>query len=90
MEFTKRKEYLDVDLRLEKPDCYRYLFPDGREYTWARKDMFRSRLDRFYIPTDLVTSLQDLSHHPFMSDHSYVKLMIKLPDVFTRVKAKKQ
>ena len=51
---------------------------------------YRSRLDRFYIPADLVTSLQDLSHHPFMSDHSYVKLRIKLPEVSTRVKTKKQ
>ena len=28
-------------------DCYRYLFPDGREYTWARKDKNRSRQDRY-------------------------------------------
>ena len=91
-DYSKKKsqDLQDLIRDFNMTDCYRYLFPDGREYTWARKDMFRSRLDRFYIPTDLVTSLQDLSHHPFMSDHSYVKLMIKLPDVFTRVKAKKQ
>ena len=70
-------------------DCYRYLFPDGREYTWARKDKNRSRLDRFYIPQELVPSLQSLSHHPFMSDHSYVRLEIRLPEITTRRRVKK-
>ena len=66
----KSQDLQDLIRDFNMTDCYRYLFPDGREYTWARKDKHKSRLDSFYIPQ--VPSLQSLSHHPFMSDHRYV------------------
>ena len=49
----------------------------------------RTDPDRFYIPQELVPSLQSLSHHPFMSDHFYVRLEIRLPEIQTRRRVKK-
>ena len=86
----KSQDLQDLIRDFNMSDFFRYLYPNDREFTWARKDKFRSRLDRFYIPASLVTSLQDLSQHPFISDHSYVKMMIKLPEISTKFKAKKQ
>ena len=43
----KTKDLQDLIRDFNMTDCYRYLFPDGREYTWARKDKNRSRLDRY-------------------------------------------
>ena len=58
----KSKELSELIRDFNMADAFRFLFPDKREYTWARKDKFKSRLDRFYIPQDLVACLVDISH----------------------------
>ena len=86
----KSQDLQDLIRDFNMIDAYRHLFPGGREFTWARKDKFRSRLDRIYLPQELVSGLKMVTHNPFMSDHSYVKLVMLLPEIAVKVRSKKQ
>ena len=77
----KSQDLADLVRDFNMADAFRYLHPDKREYTWARKSKFGSRLDRFYIPQELLQGLLEVSHHSYLSDHKYVKMVIRLPEV---------
>ena len=70
-------------------DAFRQLHPDKREYTWSRKFKFSSRLDRFYLPPELIHGLLEVSHHPYLSDHKYVRMVVRLPEVENKVPKQK-
>ena len=86
----KSQDLLDLTRDFNVTDAFRHLHHDAREFTWSRKGLSSSRLDRFYIPQDLLNGLGVLSHHPFLSDHKYVKMKLELPEIERKVKANKQ
>ena len=61
----KSQDLADLVRDFNMADAFRYLHPDKREYTWARKSKFGSRLDRFYIPQELLQGLLEVSHHSY-------------------------
>ena len=86
----KSQDLMDLVREFNFTDSFRYLHPDADEYTWERKDKFGSRLDRFYLPQELLSGLKEVTHHPYMSDHKYVKMLIKLPGITRKIKTEKQ
>ena len=48
------------------------------EFTFFRPGCSASRLDRFYVPESLEMNIEDVHHIPSLSDHSGVKLKMKL------------
>ena len=63
-------------------DAFRYLHKNKKEFTWHGRDgASASRLDRFYLPTDLTKFLVSVEHRAAYSDHKLVVLKINLPDV---------
>ena len=85
----KSPDLADLVRDFNLSDCFRLLYPDKREFTWERRGKAPSRLDRFYLPQDMVAGLQQVSHHSFLSDHKYVKMELKLPEVVKKAKKKK-
>ena len=59
-------------------DAFRQIHPYTVEYTWFRPNYSPSRLDRFYVPQQLVNSIVSVSHHASLSDHCFTKLVLKL------------
>ena len=62
-------------------DAYRSLYPDGEDYTFFRPNFASSRLDRFYLPQEMLRKIQSISHHASLGDHNYVKLILSLEDL---------
>jgi hypothetical protein len=64
-------------------DAWREKHPSARDYTWRRPNGSQaSRLDMFWISSDLLDSVQQVDILPFFrSDHSYVFLRITLPNM---------
>jgi hypothetical protein len=64
-------------------DAWREKHPSARDYTWRRPNGSQaSRLDMFRISSDLLASVQQVDILPFFrSDHSYVFLLITLPNM---------
>jgi hypothetical protein len=64
-------------------DVWRVRHPDAREYTWHRANGSQaSRLDMFWVSSDLVSGVRDVEIYPFFrSDHSYVFLHVNLPSL---------
>ena len=62
-------------------DAYRFLHPDGRDYTFYRPNCAASRLDRFYLPQDLVGKVRSVSHQASLGDHHGTLLLLSLPDL---------
>ena len=90
-DFGKKKssELQNIVREFNLQDSFRYIFPNAREYTWSRRGLNSSRLDRFYIPQDLVKGVKQVSHHPYLSDHKYVKIILKLPALESKKQMKK-
>ena len=63
-------------------DIWRKLHPKSREFTWFNSDLsIASRLDKFYISSDLVQFVSSSSISPCcFSDHDFVALVIKFPN----------
>ena len=55
-------------------DAFRLVKPNASEFTFYRQNNAASRLDRFYVPQNLVQNVQNVSHHASLSDHHYVVL----------------
>ena len=65
------------------------MYPNKKEYTWARQKKIGSRLDRFYLPTDLLKGLLEVSYHTYLSDHKYTTMLVMLPEVYRKSNQKK-
>ena len=62
----------DFDLE----DKWRVVYPQCKSFTWANKAGTQaSRLDRFYIPADLVVEKYEISVFPF-SDHKVIQIVL--------------
>ena len=60
-------------------DCFRYLHPIAREFTFQRGEhVAQSRLDRVYIPPHLLPSLVSARHKPGVSDHCQIEVKMRL------------
>ena len=59
-------------------DSYRVLHPQTVEFTFYRASCSPARLDRVYLPPQLLTSLQSVSHHPEVADHWSVHVELQL------------
>ena len=62
-------------------DAYRFLYPAGQEYTFHRQSCSASRLDRFYIPQDLLHSVSSVSHQASLGDHFYTCIVMEVQDL---------
>ena len=62
-------------------DAYRHLDPAGQEFTFCRPSCSASRLDRFYVPQDLLDQIISVKYNASLSDHRYVVLLISLPGI---------
>ena len=76
-------KYCKVLARLIKnmnyTDCFRYLHPGAREFTFHRgANIAQSRLDRFYLPPHLLQLLLTAQHRPGISDHCKVEVELDL------------
>ena len=67
-------------------DAWRRLNPNERKFTWQRSNpastqgVSKSRIDRFYVPSHLISSIVSCEIIPCsLSDHSAVLLTVKLP-----------
>ena len=62
-------------------DAYRLLHPHGRAYTFFRPSCAASRLDRFYLPQNLISNVRSVSYKASLGDHHGVSLKLSLPDL---------
>ena len=49
-----------------------------------RQKKIGSRLDRFYLPTDLLKGLLEVSYHAYLSDYKYTTMLVMLPEVYRK------
>lgn len=61
-------------------DVFRSKHPGLVSYTWHRPNYAPARLDRFYVPQNLITGVQSISHHASLSDHYFVEMNLCLPN----------
>ena len=59
-------------------DSFRTLHPNIEEFTFMRASGAKSRLDRFYLPQNLLNSLVEVKHVASLSDHNGVIMKILL------------
>ena len=69
----------DLIATFQYKDAFRILAPDTVEFTWARPNCARSRLDRLYLPEGCNVELLSLRHVPSLSDHASVRAELMLP-----------
>ena len=62
-------------------DAYRMLHPDGEDYTFYRPSCAASRLDRFYIPQNMVGNVRSVVHSASLGDHHYPCMILSLPNL---------
>ena len=62
-------------------DGYRVMHPDGVDYTFYRPNCAASRLDRYYIPLNLLEHVRSVTHKASIGDHKYVCMNLSLPDL---------
>ena len=77
----KCPELKDLIANFNYSDAYRMFNPDGRDYTFFRPSCAPSRLDRFYIPQNLVSSVKNVSHQASLGDHLGVSLLMSIEDL---------
>ena len=82
-DFYKKRspELSDLVRDFNYSDCFRFLYPEAKEFTWERRGKAASRLDRMYLPQDLVVGVREVSHHSFLSDHKYLRVELKLQEI---------
>ena len=67
-------------------DAFRHLHPNKIEYTFHRANS-ASRIDRFYIPANMIPHLVSTCHHPqSFSDHCISEMVICVPDILANKK----
>ena len=59
-------------------DVFRFQYPNIREFTFFRTSAAPSRLDRFYIPADLLIKVGQVEHIASLSDHCGVVMELSL------------
>jgi exonuclease III len=59
-------------------DAFRLLHPGQQEFTWARRGLAASRLDRLYLPPLLEASVRGVGHIPTTSDHMAIRASLDL------------
>ena len=52
-------------------DAYRLLHPEGEDFTFHRPSCAASRLDRFYVPWNMMHNVKSVSHGATLGDHQY-------------------
>ena len=62
-------------------DGFRHLYPNKREFTFYRQTKSASRLDRVYIPNEILSSIISVEHVASMSDHKLVKIELHFKGV---------
>ena len=68
-------------------DAFRHLHPNKIEYSFHRANS-ASRIDRFYIPANMIPQLVTASHHPqSFSDHCIAEMVICVPDILATKKS---
>ena len=71
-------ELADIVASFHLVDAFRVLYPDKQEFTFYRAGNAASRLDKFYISSNLKPLLLSTSHISSLSDHRCVKLVLNL------------
>ena len=56
------------------------IHPEGGDFTFHRPNCAASRLDRFYVPLNLLKNVKAVSHQATLGDHHYVCLSLSLED----------
>ena len=74
----KCKELADIVASFDLVDSFRALHPHKQEFTFYRPGNAASRLDKFYISSKLRPLVLSCSHHPSLSDHRGVKMVLDL------------
>ena len=59
-------------------DAYRVAHPNGSEFTFFRRGAAASRLDRFYLPPQLLPTFVSFAHIGSLSDHMGCELQLEL------------
>ena len=82
-DFNSILSALDTERNFSDKTCpaYRLLHPQGRAYSFFRPSCAASRLDRFYIPQNLVNNVRSVTYKASLGDHCGVSLLITLPDL---------
>ena len=62
-------------------DVFRSLYPNSREFTFFRATAAPSRLDRFYLASDLLEGVGQVEHVASLSDHCGVVIEVKLQEL---------
>ena len=62
-------------------DVFRYFHPHSKEFTFFRTTATPSRLDKFYLPTNLLVGVMGVEHIASLSDHCGVVMEVKLENV---------
>ena len=62
-------------------DTYRLLHPNGGDFSFYRPNCAASRLDRFYVPQNLVGNVISVSYQASLGDHKGVCMEMSLPDL---------
>ena len=58
-------------------DTFRVLYPTDIAFTYAKQNSFPSRLDRVYVPANLINTISSLKHVALLSDHKLVSVKLK-------------
>ena len=59
-------------------DVFRYKYPNIREFTFFRTSAAPSRLDRFYLPNEVLQQVVQVEHIASLSDHCGVVMEVDL------------
>ena len=62
-------------------DAYRVLHPEGNDFSFHRPSCAASRLDRFYIPQNLMQHVKSVTYQASLGDHHCVGMILNLPDI---------
>ena len=60
-------------------DAFRILHHDQVDFTFYRQGCAAARLDRFYVPQELVNNVKSCYHKPMLSDHKYAVMIFEVP-----------
>ena len=78
----KIKDLSKIVRELNLKFAFRQLYPNKKEYTWARQKKIGSRLDSFYLLPDLLKGLLEVSYQ-------CITMLVILPEVYMKPKQKK-
>ena len=71
----------DLVSTMKLVDGYRFLHPQGSDYTWVRQGFHPSRLDRVIYPAAIKDRVLNVQHKASLSDHKALIVTIVAQDV---------